>query len=228
MKNFIFDFYNTLVSIRTDEHRQESWYDVCEFLEKRGMYAEPSRLISLYDEGWALLLDELSKTSGYAYPEGDITYVYKHMANALGGELSESDAKTCALLARKQSVIHYGLFDGTVELLRELKSRGAKLYILSNAQSAFTPYELGLTNIADLFDGILLSSDYGCRKPDRAFFDILFKKYKLKKAQSVMIGDDISSDGKGAADFGIKYVYAGGGAAAHADEILSLSGADKL
>ncbi len=227
MKNFIFDFYNTLVSIRTDEHREDSWREVAEFLAERGMHAAPSRLITLYDEGWAHLLDELKNTSDYAYPEGDITNVYKYMANALDGELSDDDAKACALLARKASIIHYGLFDGTVELLKGLKNRGANLFILSNAQSAFTPYELGLTNIADLFDGILLSSDYGCRKPDPAFFEFLFKKYKLKKAQSVMIGDDTSSDGKGAADFGIKYVFAGGGAVAHKDEILTLCGANK-
>ena len=227
MKNFIFDFYNTLAAIRTDEHRQESWITVCEFLAERGMHAEPSRLIALYDEGWSQLLSELSKTSGYAYPEGDITKVYKYMASALGGELSDGDAKTCAFIARKASIIHYGLFDGTVELLKELKSRGAKLYILSNAQSAFTPHELGLTGIAEMFDGILLSSDYGCRKPDPAFFNVLFKKYRLAKSQSVMIGADTSSDGKGANDFGIKYVYAGGGAAAHSQEILSLCGADK-
>ncbi|MDE6293372.1 MAG: HAD family hydrolase [Clostridiales bacterium] len=227
MKNFVFDLYNTLISIRTDEHSADSWHGVVRlFDEKCGIKSNPETLIRLYDECWAKHLDELGKTSKYTYPEGDITVVYKLMAKALGGTLSDSDAVAVAKLAREQSMRQFSVFDGTVELLKELKSKGGKLYILSNAQSAFTEYELGLSGITDMFDGIMLSSDYGCRKPDTAFFGFLFKKYKLSKRNTVMIGDDVTSDGKGAADYGIKYVKADGGAAAHSEEILSLCGAD--
>lgn len=222
MRNFVFDFYNTLVDIRTDEHSEESWLGVVEFFAERGIETDPQTLIELYDECWSSLLDDLKQESKYDYPEGDITEVYKRMAITLGGALSDKEAVTCAQIARKDSIRKFGLFDGTVALLKTLK-RNSRLYLLSNAQSAFTMDEIEAAGIADLFDGILLSSDYGCRKPDKAFFDCLFKKYKLKRLDTVMVGDDIESDGKGAAAYGLRYVYAGGGAAAHRIEIITLA-----
>ncbi|MDE6201243.1 MAG: HAD family hydrolase [Clostridiales bacterium] len=222
MKNFVFDFYNTLVDIRTDEHSEQSWQGVVEFLAERGIESDPKRLIELYDECWASHLDELKSTTKYAYPEGDITEVYKRMAAALGGTLTDKDAVLCAKIARKDSIRKFDLFDGTLPLLKTLR-RNARLYILSNAQSAFTMDEIEAAGIADLFDGIMLSSDYGCRKPDKEFFDCLFKKYKLKRLDTVMVGDDIESDGKGATAYGLRYVYAGGGAAAHRIEIITLA-----
>ena len=222
MKNFVFDFYNTLVDIHTEEHSVDSWHGSVDFFAERGINSDPQTLIRLYDECWASHLSELEHTSKYAYPEGDITDVYKRMAADLGGTLSDCDAAACAVLARRDSIRRFELFDGTAELLAALKKRGAKLYILSNAQSVFTVGELKQTGIVDKFDGILLSSDCGCRKPDTAFFDMLFKKYRLKKSESVMIGDDKTSDGKGAADYGIEYVLASGGAASHREQILAL------
>ena len=59
---------------------------------------------------------------------------------------------------------------GARRTLDELRRRGAKLYLLSNAQSCFTVPELQLLGLADAFDGIFLSSDFGCRKPSPAFF----------------------------------------------------------
>ena len=221
MKNFVFDFYNTLVDIRTDEHSADSWQGVAGFFSVRGVEVDPQRLIELYDECWASYLQDLKETSKYAYPEGDITEVYKRMAITLGVALSDKEAATCAQIARRDSMRKFCLFDGTIELLKTLK-RTSKLYLLSNAQSVFTMDEINSLGIADLFDGIMLSSDYGCRKPDKAFFDCLFKKYGLKRRDTVMVGDDIESDGKGATAYGLRYVYAGGGAASHRIEIITL------
>ncbi|MDE6029504.1 MAG: HAD family hydrolase [Clostridiales bacterium] len=222
MKNFIFDLYNTLVDIHTDEHSVDSWLGVAGFFSARGVEVAPQRLIELYDECWASYLYDVKQSSKYAYPEGNIIEVYKRMAITLGVALSDKEAAVCAQIARKDSMRRFRLFDGTVELLKTLK-RNSKLYLLSNAQSVFTTDEINSLGIADMFDGIMLSSDYGCRKPDKAFFDCLFKKYGLKRLDSVMIGDDIESDGKGATSYGIRYVYAGGGAAAHRVEIITLA-----
>lgn len=221
MKNYVFDLYNTLISIRTDEHSEDSWRDIVDFFAERGITADCRTLIRLYDECWCRHLDDLAETSKYAYPEGDITEVYKLMAVCLGGELSDADAVACAQKARQSSMREFSVFSGTVELLTELKARGGRLYILSNAQSVFTGYELQLAGIERLFDGVMLSSDYGCRKPDAAFFSLLFAKYGLNKRDTVMIGDDPESDGKGAQSSGIAYISAVGGAAAHRAEILA-------
>ncbi|MDE5593838.1 MAG: hypothetical protein K2I75_07905, partial [Clostridiales bacterium] len=147
MKNIIFDLYNTLVEITTDQHSADSWKGVAEFFAVRGVDADPQRLIALYDECWASYLYDLKETSKYAYPEGNITEVYKRMAITLGVALSDKEAALCAQIARRDSMRKFRLFDGTVELLKTLK-RSCKLYLLSNAQSVFTMDEINSLGIA--------------------------------------------------------------------------------
>ncbi len=221
MDNFIFDFYNTLADVRTDEGRESTWQPVAEFFASRGIKnAAPNRLKELYDKYWKLYYERAVAERKYRYPECDAVSIMESMARALGGRLSRADATTALGTMRKASIEWLRVFPGTVEMLNKLKSSGAKIYILSNAQSSFTAAEIKQTGLWDMFDGILMSSDVGVAKPDPAFFEKLFEIYGIDKTTAVMIGDDSYSDGQGANSVGIPYVYARGGAAAHADEIF--------
>ena len=57
---------------------------------------------------------------------------------------------------------------------------------MSNAQAAFTVGEIAEVGLADKLDGVLLSSDCGCRKPDPAFYEMLFDKFDLDKRDAEM------------------------------------------
>ncbi|MCH5160799.1 MAG: HAD family hydrolase [Clostridiales bacterium] len=221
MNTFVFDFYNTLVDIRTDEGRESTWAPVASFFGAHGMKnVAPMKLKDLYDKYWKLFYERAVAEKVFRYPECDAVSVFESMARAVGGRLNRTDAIAALKIMRDSSIEWLRVFDGTTELLDRLKAAGAKIYILSNAQSAFTADEIRSSGLWDKFDGILMSSDVGCAKPDRAFFEALFDKYDLDKSSAVMIGDDRRSDGMGAENFGIAYVYAGGGAAAHAHEII--------
>ena len=50
---------------------------------------------------------------------------------------------------------------------------------------------MGLTH---LFDGICISSNYGIKKPDVRFMNYLLNTYQLRIDESVMIGNDFSTD----------------------------------
>ena len=99
------------------------------------------------------------------------------------------------------------LYDGVTELLDTIKANGGCIYLLSNAQRTFTENELNMLGLTPYFDGICISSDEECSKPDSHYFQILFDRYGLKKEESVMVGNDYLSDIGGAADFGIDSVY---------------------
>jgi putative hydrolase of the HAD superfamily len=62
--------------------------------------------------------------------------------------------------------------------------------------------------IAKYFDGILISSDYQTKKPDKRFFDILIEKYDLDAQKTLFIGNDSRTDIAGAkqVDFDTFYV----------------------
>ena len=55
-----------------------------------------------------------------------------------------------------------------------------------------------MLGITECFDGILISSDYKTKKPDRRFFDALIEKYAIKPEKTLFIGNDSKSDIQGA------------------------------
>ncbi|MCH5162031.1 MAG: HAD family hydrolase [Clostridiales bacterium] len=224
--NFVFDLYNTLIDIRTDERRQETWTPVVEYFKAHGMKRVDERsLAESYERYWKLFEERAKAERVYVYPECDAVSVFESMARAAGGKLSRSQAEEALKIARRASIVWLRPFDGVKELLEKLRERGAKLYLLSNAQAAFVYDEIKDCGLDGVFDGVLISSECGCRKPDKAFFGILFDKYDLDKSATVMVGDDAQNDVHGAHAFGIEAVWAGGGAVAHEKELLDIIGA---
>lgn len=108
---------------------------------------------------------------------------------------------------RCYSTKYIKLYDGVLDLLDTLKAKGKKIYLLSNAQRSFTENELNMFDLTKYFDGICISSDEECSKPDEKYFKTLFDRYGLEKSESIMIGNDYISDIGGAADFGIDSLY---------------------
>ena len=99
------------------------------------------------------------------------------------------------------------LFPGVPEMLQRLKDAGKKVFLLSNAQALFTAPEISLLGLTKYFDGILLSSDAGVKKPDPAFFEMLLKQYHLNPSECLMTGNDDIADCHGAASAGIASRY---------------------
>lgn len=224
MKAFIFDLYNTLIDTRTDEHCEKAWAPVVEFLAERGVKTDWRRLCAEFDAYWDNFNRSRAAASEYEYPECDCVSQFESIAKSVGGAITRADAAQALRIMRRASIVRLRLFDGTLELLDGLHSRGAKVYLLSNAQAAFTYDEIAECGLTDAFDGVLISSECGVRKPDPAFFGMLFDKYGIDKRTAVMVGDDKENDVGGAEGFGIKGVWAPGGAAAHADELYALAG----
>ena len=102
---------------------------------------------------------------------------------------------------------HLRLYPHVLEALAALRAKGFRLWLLSNAQRVFTAYELRYLGLGEQFDGIYLSSDYNCRKPDRKFFAALLDEQKLDPARCLMIGNDRETDIAGAVNAGLATLY---------------------
>ena len=94
-----------------------------------------------------------------------------------------------------------------LEALKKLREAGCRLWLLSNAQEVFTRYELQHLGLLDAFDGIYLSSCFGCRKPDIRFFRALLEEQKLDPTKCLMIGNDRETDIAGAKAAGLATFY---------------------
>jgi 2-haloacid dehalogenase len=79
--------------------------------------------------------------------------------------------------------------EGTVAIARALKSRGTRLYGLTNWSSETFPFAREKFAFIAWFDGIIVSGDVGVRKPSPAIFTHLFDRYDLKPADAVFIDD---------------------------------------
>jgi len=92
------------------------------------------------------------------------------------------------------------------EVLRAIKQMGLKIGIISNVNSlGQVPTNLKEYGIIDYFDPIVLSSEYGCRKPDPSIFHYAARLINAPTSQCVYVGDRIIRDIEGArrAGFGL-------------------------
>lgn len=97
--------------------------------------------------------------------------------------------------------------DGAEELLKNLYGK-YRLYIVSNGLTAVQTRRIQGTGIDKYMEGIFLSQEVGAVKPTREFFDYCFEHApELKKEETVIVGDSLTSDIKGGKNAGIKTIW---------------------
>ena len=99
------------------------------------------------------------------------------------------------------------LVPGAEEMLKTLKSRGYKLYVITNGFLEVQKRKMRNSGIEHLFNDSIISDEAGALKPSRAFFDYAFNKSGADPAQTLVIGDDPDADIAGAVEYGLKCVF---------------------
>jgi 2-haloacid dehalogenase len=77
----------------------------------------------------------------------------------------------------------------TVELLKELKEQGLRLYALTNWSHETFPVARSRFAFLDLFEGIVVSGEERLIKPDPAIFHRLLTRYDIAPQRAVYIDD---------------------------------------
>lgn len=207
-KNYIFDLYGTLIDINTDEWNDDLWEKMSVLYGYKGAHYSYNELNSEYDRLVGLEKEAVRKAHPeYKVIDIKIEKVFKKLFTQKGVKAAKAQVMFIAEAFRCYSTKYIKLYDGVIDLLDTLKSKDKKIYLLSNAQRSFTENELNMLGLTEYFDGICISSDEECSKPDFNYYKILFERYGLKKSESIMIGNDYLSDIGGAADFGIDSLY---------------------
>ena len=210
-ESWFFDLYGTLVDIRTDERKRSLWRGTAAFYSLCGAAYAPAELKARY---LALCAEETAALAA-RYPalgeegvEIELRSVFRRLFEEKGAAVSDERLADTARLFRALSYRRAPRpMKGARRTLDELRRRGAKLYLLSNAQSCFTVPELQLLGLADAFDGIFLSSDFGCRKPSPAFFRAALERAGVLPEEALMVGNDPLADIRGAETVGMTSRY---------------------
>ena len=95
------------------------------------------------------------------------------------------------------------LFPNAIETLKNLKSLGFTLHIITNGFQEVQFVKLENSGLKEYFDNIVCSEFIGKNKPDPAIFHHAFELANCKPKDSLMIGDDYYADITGALNAGI-------------------------
>jgi putative hydrolase of the HAD superfamily len=98
------------------------------------------------------------------------------------------------------------LFEGSEKVLSYLQKKYT-LHIISNGFKETTLLKMERCNLNPYFRNVIISEDVGVNKPDKAIFEHALQKAGAKKEESIMIGDSIEADIRGAQGFGMKAIF---------------------
>lgn len=98
------------------------------------------------------------------------------------------------------------LFPHAHETLAYLSNK-YPLYLISNGFKESTEIKVAGTGIARYFKHIIISEVVGVNKPDRAIFQHALDLAGAVKQRSLMIGDSLEADVRGALNFGMDAIY---------------------
>ena len=204
--DLIFDLYGTLVDIHTEED-DTVWEKTALYFGYYGARYTGAELRSAFQTAMA----EKKAKAGQSYecfPDLPFEPVMAQLFRDKGvTEHAEQLGVNASQLFRIASTEYIRLYPGVTEALKTLREKGYRLWLLSNAQRVFTAFELNHLGLEPYFDGIYLSSDFSCRKPDIRFFSALLEQRQLKKENCLMIGNDLETDIGGAKNAGINTLY---------------------
>ncbi len=204
--DLIFDLYGTLIDIHTEEN-DLVWEKCAVFFGFCGVHITGAELRDRFLEEMASR-EARAGQSYECFPEIPFETVISRLLRE-GGVTENADSLgiQASQLFRISSIEYIRRYPKVTEALARLREKGCRLWLLSNAQRVFTAYELRHLGLDRAFDGIYLSSDYGCRKPDIRFFNALLTEQKIDPARCLMIGNDRRTDIEGAKIAGIATLY---------------------
>lgn len=222
--NYVFDFYGTLVDVRTDENKPELWRFMADFYGAWGCMAGSEELRRAF---WRMDAEERAEArrrpGAPEHPEIRIERVFLRL-------LLESPARPCGMrmggktvdewrrrFARKPEAVLAALEDGdwvaaaanafrihsrdwlrlypdTLPVLRELAGRGKRLFLLTNAQGVFTRPEIAAMGLDAFFPAPRISSEAGMMKPQKEFLGKLLREEGLEAGETAFVGNEMRSD----------------------------------
>lgn len=142
-----------------------------------------------------------------AFDRGEVTkeFVtlerYVRFLRALGLDRNPEDCNRDYLAALGEGV--YPLPHAEA-VCRELKARGHRMYIITNAVASVQRSRLQGSVFSELFEGAFISEEAGAAKPGRAYFDYVRRQLpELTDQNALVIGDSLATDIQGANNAGL-------------------------
>jgi len=192
IKGIIFDCYQTLIDIHTDEDDPETYKRVSMWLAYQGVKISPEKLRHIYE----LKVKERMDRSEEEYPEVKVEEVFSEICKDHAvWRIDEKKLGTeTAKVFRAASIRKLQPFPQSIKLIEHCIN--IPKCIISNGQRVFSEMELRYLGLYDYFDFVIFSSDVGYKKPDLRLFMEALKKLgmELEPKCVLSIGDSYENE----------------------------------
>jgi putative hydrolase of the HAD superfamily len=204
-----FDVNGTLVRILADDDEDRIFRAAAHFLTYQGIDLHRQELREIYFQ----LMKEQLRASPEQYPEFDAVGIWRSVIEAHGtdftralpaGKLQQMPL-FLAEMGRGISRRQLGLYPYVYEMLDVLRAH-YPLAIVTDAQSMYARGELHKVGLLSYFDPIVISGDYGYRKPDRRLFQYALDRMGVAAGNALYVGNDMYRDIYGAREAGLTTV----------------------
>jgi len=99
------------------------------------------------------------------------------------------------------------LFPNTIETLENLKEKGYKMHIITNGFKEVQYIKLDKSKLAPFFDIVIVSEEFGKNKPHPSIFKHAIERANTSFDKSLMIGDSLEADLRGAQNVNMDQVF---------------------
>ncbi len=209
IRAILFDVNGTLIDIETDEGLEEIYRAIAHFLMYQGITLHRWEVRDLYFQ----IMQKQRAASTEKFVEWDATSIWREFLQQTGSDYTRAlPPEKLAQLPLFLAELHRGiarkrlrLFPQVKETLDQLRAR-YRMSVVSDAQSAYAIPELRAVGILDYFHPIIVSGDYGYRKPDPRLFQNALATLEIRPEQALYLGNDLYHDIFGAQQAGMKAI----------------------
>ena len=204
IKSIIFDLYGTLIDIETDESMEEIYRGIAHFLTYQGVYLHRWEVRDLYYQ----IMKQQKEQSREEYPEINVESVWNTFLRQEGMKVATARkklAKTLAHIYRGISRKRLQLYPSVKNVLHKLRDT-YRLALISDAQPCYALPEIQAVGLDGYFDPIIISANYGFRKPDPRLIQDALEIMSLTPAEVIFVGNDMYRDIYGASMLDIKTI----------------------
>lgn len=192
IKGVIFDCYQTLIDIHTEEHSLETYQVLSAWLAYQGVKIEPKKLWDSY----MFKVQDRMEHSKEIYPEVRVEEIFAEICreNSVWKIDEKSLGVETSRVFRAASIRKLRAFPQSIKLIEHCIN--LPKCIVSNGQRVFSELELRFLGLYDYFDFIIFSSDVGYKKPDLRLFMTAIKKmgFELEPKCIISIGDSYENE----------------------------------
>ena len=203
-KAVILDYIGTLVNPQ-NYLLEASIAKLHEALDNAGLKTNPRGFLEAYKEA-----HEKHRITRYEKLREVTNAVWVSEAlNKIGCMVTMEDSRLkSGLNVFFQDFVHSLKLRPHAKKLLEIASENCKVGLVSNFTYAPAIYlSLRKLEISQFFNTIVISHDFGWRKPHRMIFEQALKSLQVNAEETVYVGDSTTEDIKGAKTVGIKTIF---------------------